>query len=136
MDLKVPLLLAHEMVGVDEAHRGGCEFGIFFNYDATPMDLLQRGIFNSIATPLKGGPWRKASMVMLAAGLEPPDDDGRDAVETVTAAKSALEARRHLGQEQPSIASIGKQRLLAKALSGRSSARASARVMPWEVPHE
>ena len=39
-----------EMVGVDEARRGGCEFGIFFNYDATPMDLLQRGIFNSSDT--------------------------------------------------------------------------------------
>ena len=51
-----------------------------------------------VATPLKGGAWRKASMVMLAAGLVPDvDGSGRDTVETITKAQTKLEAQRHLG---------------------------------------
>ena len=36
---------------------------------ATPGELLKRGIYSSIAVPLKGGEWRKASMVQLAMAL-------------------------------------------------------------------
>ena len=75
MDLEIPILLAHEMVGCDEAARDGCEFGIFFSEDATPQDLLRRGIYNSIATPLKGGPWRCASMAMMAGAVARPAED-------------------------------------------------------------
>ena len=39
------------MVGIGEVERDGCEFGVFFEYDATPLDLLQqRGIYNSSDT--------------------------------------------------------------------------------------
>ena len=47
MAAEVHLLLAHEMVGVDEAARFGCEFSHFFQ--STPFDLLHRGIYNSSA---------------------------------------------------------------------------------------
>jgi hypothetical protein len=38
MQHKVQLLLAHEMVGVDDdGVRGSCEFREFFDHDATPQ---------------------------------------------------------------------------------------------------
>jgi hypothetical protein len=51
--------------------RLGCEFGSFFSCEdgATPAELLQRGIYSEIAVALKGGPWREASMAMLAVAL-------------------------------------------------------------------
>ena len=76
MDLEIRILLAHEMLGEggQEARRG-CDFNDFFGHPdgATPASLLQRGIYNTIAVALKGGPWREASMVMMAQALaEPP----------------------------------------------------------------
>ena len=62
------ILLAHEMPGIGgQEKRFGCEFGDFFGHPdgATPAELLQRGIYSAIACPLKGGAWRKASMVLL-----------------------------------------------------------------------
>ena len=69
LDHQVHVLLVHEMVGCGrQAERHGCEFGIFFAHPdgATPPELLKRGIYSEIAVPLKGGPWREASMAMLA----------------------------------------------------------------------
>jgi len=63
------LVLAHEMPGVDDLEdRHAINFGAFFSYPdgTTPQDLLQAGIYNSIALALKGGPWRRASLVMAA----------------------------------------------------------------------
>jgi hypothetical protein len=73
MDAGVPLLLAHEMVGVGQGERRPCEFGNFFVCDrgTTPPELLHRGIYDAIATPLKGLEWRQASMVMLLNALTP-----------------------------------------------------------------
>lgn len=36
---------------------------------ATPPELLQRGIYSEIAVPLKGGAWREASLVLLSAAI-------------------------------------------------------------------
>ena len=68
MDAGVPLLLAHEMIGQGQEQRHGCEFGTFFSCDhgATPLELLHRGIYAKIAVALKGGMWRRTSMVLLA----------------------------------------------------------------------
>ena len=77
MGAGVSLLLVHEMPGVGgQAARHACEFGTFFACDdgATPAKLLRGGIYDRIATPLKGGEWRKTSMVMVALGLT--DDPG------------------------------------------------------------
>jgi len=68
----VHLLLVHEMPGIGgQAERGGCDFGTFFACDrgATPQNLLTKGIYNEIAVPLKGGPWRETSMAMLAQAI-------------------------------------------------------------------
>ena len=67
MDAGVHLLLAHEMVGIEEEERRGVDFARFFACEngATPPNLLKRGIYNEIALPLKGGPWREASFAMM-----------------------------------------------------------------------
>ena len=45
-------------------------------------DLLHRGIYSSIAVALKGGEWRKASMMLLvqalAPGSENPEPETKD----------------------------------------------------------
>ena len=78
MDLGVNVLLAHEMPGVGgQDVRFGVEFGTFFACadGATPPELLTRGIYSSIAVPLKGGPWREASMVLMGMALGMSKDD-------------------------------------------------------------
>jgi len=67
MDMDIHLVLAHEMVGLGQDERFGCEFGKFF--ETTPSGLLQRGIYNEIARPLRGGPWRQASLVLLGIAI-------------------------------------------------------------------
>ena len=82
MDLGVDVLLAHEMPGVGgQDVRFGVEFGTFFSCadGATPPELLARGIYSSIAVPLKGGPWREASMALMGMALGMSKDDVADA---------------------------------------------------------
>ena len=71
MDRGVHVLLVHEMTGVGQEARFGCEFISFFACasGATPPELLSRGIYSSIAVPLKGGPWRETSMMLLGIAL-------------------------------------------------------------------
>ena len=76
MALDVPLLLVHEMPGIGgQEARHGCEFGTFFSHPdgATPTDLLQAGVYSTIALPLKGAQWREASMVLVRSRLRPCD---------------------------------------------------------------
>jgi len=82
MDLGVDVLLAHEMPGVGgQDVRFGVEFGTFFSCadGATPPELLARGIYSSIAVPLKSGPWREASMALMGMALGMSKDDVADA---------------------------------------------------------
>jgi len=67
MDANVPLLLCHEMPSalVDKDH--AIDFGDFFSH--TPKKLLKRGIYSTIAIPLKAGPWRMIGIVQLAEAL-------------------------------------------------------------------
>ena len=69
MDANVPLLLAHEMPSAVEivAARHSIEFGTFFG--TTPDELIRKGIYHDVAVPLKGGEWRRTSLVMVAQGL-------------------------------------------------------------------
>jgi len=70
MAMRVPLLLAHEMPDMDvQAGRHAVEFASFFAAGATPQMLIDAGIYASIATPLKGGVWRRTSLVMVAQAL-------------------------------------------------------------------
>ena len=73
----VQLLLAHEMLGVEQEPRGGVEFAAFFDCDqgTTPPQLLKAGIYSQIAVALKGCEHRKVSMALLAKALiDPPED--------------------------------------------------------------
>ena len=73
----VQLLLAHEMLGVDQEARGGVEFADFFECEqgTTPQQLLRAGIYSQIAVALKGGQHRKVSMALLAKALvDVPED--------------------------------------------------------------
>lgn len=67
----VNVLLVHEMPGVGQEGRHAVEFASFFSCDdgATPAHLLKAGIYAAIAVPLKGGPWRAASMALLQKAI-------------------------------------------------------------------
>lgn len=76
MTMGVHLLLVHEMPGEWQTARHGCPFSDLFSHvdGATPQDLLARGIYTEIASPLKGGVFRGASMVIVSrvlTGSEP-----------------------------------------------------------------
>jgi hypothetical protein len=83
-DLGAHVLLAHEMVGIGQEERHGCEFSVFFACadGTTPQELLHSGLYAEVATPLKGGPWRQASMKLiglaLGMGRLSDDDDEHD----------------------------------------------------------
>ncbi len=68
MALRVRLLLVHEMPSLEsDAARHAVDFGSFFS--TTPARLIEAGIYSTIATPLKSGMQRRASLVMLALAL-------------------------------------------------------------------
>jgi hypothetical protein len=74
VDAGTHLLLAHEMPGMPgdgQDARHGVEFATFFSCSdgATPVNLLKANIYGQIAVALKGGPWREASMVLIAQGI-------------------------------------------------------------------
>jgi len=71
IDSDVHVLLVHEMQGLSQEHRFGCDFSSFFSDAAgsTPPELLHRNIYSEIAIPLRGGPWREPSMALLAMAL-------------------------------------------------------------------
>jgi len=100
MDADIPLLLVHEMIGVGgQETRCGCEFASFFSCDdgATPPELLRRGIYAQIAVALKGGEWRKTSMVMLAKAFAGTDAVGKgDANELKQAQAMSKEVQQEL----------------------------------------
>ena len=52
ISLQVPLLLCHEMRGLGQEGRHGCEFDQFFAHPkgATPQSLLRANIYATIAT--------------------------------------------------------------------------------------
>jgi hypothetical protein len=63
------LLLANEMESFDVDERHGCKFDCFFDRNTTPRELLGAGIYNDIAVPLRGGPWRNVSIALLAKAI-------------------------------------------------------------------
>ena len=66
------LCLRYAVLGVGgQEARHGCAFDIFFSHaiGTTPQELIQAGIYNGIAIGLKGGPWRRASLMVVAKSL-------------------------------------------------------------------
>ena len=97
MDAKIPLLLCHEMLGGGgQVERNGCAFDIFFSNPkgATPVELMQKSIYSQIATPLKGGAWRKVSMVMIAQALAKECERSQEvANDSTTSTKQGAKSR-------------------------------------------
>ena len=80
----VHLLLVHEFPSiVCEDDRDACKFDNMWNDDWTPNHLLKAGIYQQIATPLKGGAWRRAALAMLCVELSGYDGTRSPVVEVV-----------------------------------------------------
>jgi len=136
LELGVHVQLAHEMPGAGgQEERFGCEFGDFFGHPdgATPANLLKRGIYSEIAVPLKGGPWREASMVLMGMALGMSKEDlataqvGGDVLGLDVTAQSGVRARfakrrRGLVQAMSSMS----QRASSGSLSLRPATRGKA----------
>ena len=100
----VRLLLCHEMPGVDGEARHAVDFGAFFACDeGTTPDVLKRGgIYDQIATPLKGGAWRPASMALVTSALmeepnvlkEEAEPEPQDAIQSRRTLTRAAATRR------------------------------------------
>jgi len=71
MEAGVHILLAHEMLGLGQEQRHPSPFGVFFacEHGTTPTELLRRGLYNEIAIALRGGEWRRVSMVILSRAI-------------------------------------------------------------------
>jgi len=92
------ILLCHEMPGKEEAARHGCEFGAFFACadGATPSHLLQKGLYSTIAVPMKGGAWRHVSLVLMGRALGLSKDEMADPIEAEGLLESSTKLlRRH-----------------------------------------
>ena len=146
MDFGVRILLAHEMPGVGgQELRHACEFGTFFSHKdgATPRELLQRDIYSTIAVPLKGGAWRRVSMVLLGEALaeapisrKPTGEGRRSSVRTSRTSKIVASlsraskkdvrdsnASRDSSRGQAAQSSKLSEYLSQRSLSGRSNHR-------------
>mmetsp|Transcript_35777 Transcript_35777/g.93992 ORF Transcript_35777/g.93992 Transcript_35777/m.93992 type:complete len:214 (+) Transcript_35777:439-1080(+) len=120
------LVLVHEMIGVGgQEDRSGCEFSTLFSCDdgATPTELLRRGIYAKIAIALKGGEWRKTSMVMLAkafAGSEAVVQEDADELKRTQQMSKAVQQELRIPASALAVASTA-ARGRAVALSAAES---------------
>uniref|UniRef100_A0A7S2C867 Uncharacterized protein n=1 Tax=Haptolina brevifila TaxID=156173 RepID=A0A7S2C867_9EUKA len=124
MQLEIPILLAHEMPGLGQEGRHGVEFSTFFACDegATPNSLLRAGIYSKIATALKGGAWRKASMVLLLQGVQSANnaelkEASKDERSTTLGARSSTSSRRGRLTLRPVVSVRSRANRAAKQLA-------------------
>jgi hypothetical protein len=131
MNEGVSILLAHEMIGVGgQEARHGCEFGDFFSSppDGTPSELLNRGIYSSIAVALKGSEWRDVSFNMLAQALVvEPDVEVTSVNKTLTKSLLANMDRRELVRRMRETKSIGSN--MVRGVRSHSTRLRSTRVV-------
>jgi len=122
MDLGVHVLLAHEMTGGGQQVRFGCEFGDFFSCSrgATPGELLKAGIYSQIAVPLKGGPWREASMALLGMALGMSKDEVTDAKEGIDVFGILTDSQRQSSAMLTSFASAAANKSLSGGMAVKS----------------
>ena len=74
MDSRAKLLLVHECPGLEDDDRGACEFVDFFR--DSPRDLIDGGIYSTLAVQMMEGVYRATSMAMLAKALGAKSADG------------------------------------------------------------
>lgn len=137
MEDGVYLLLAHEMEGIAQEARHSCPFESFFVH--TPPELLQRGVYNDIALPLKGAAWRQVSMVMMGKAV-------RSAVLQAQGGSSPSLRDEQSSSKMPWLRRFRRasrssfkltQRVLSKKDVGRQSGRAASKgsLKAIEEPH-
>eukprot|EP00966_Prymnesium_polylepis_P131499 3041351-Prymnesium_polylepis.2 len=70
---------------VNEA-RHAVDFDAFFAFEdgTTPPKLLRAGIYDQIAIALKDGPWRRASLVLVAHAIALQSQAGESSVNAMT----------------------------------------------------
>jgi len=128
MDLKLNVLLVHEMTGAGgQEARFGCEFASFFAFadGTTPTELLNRGIYSSIAVPLKGGPLREASMVLLGIALGMGKDDVAAAIKGVVEQSGSWSAPSRLRKSLVALETALSRRRRLRLVSLRSRVRST-----------
>jgi hypothetical protein len=112
------------MQGDGQGERHGVEFGTFFSCSngATPGSLLKANIYGQIAVALKGGPWREASMVLMAkgiaGGMEVEPLNSLLAASSLAVLKAALKAMR---EGKAALKAMSKRRLTGTMRSRNSS---------------
>ena len=85
----IKMIIAHEVPGVSQSsHAVGFDSFYACPEGATPTRLLQAGVYSQAVVPLKAGPWRLASLALLARELAKP-----------------LETPAHLPADEPSTSS-------------------------------
>ena len=121
MDEDVPILLAHEMPGLGEDERHGCEFDLFFTArdGATPMELLQRKIYEQIAVPLRAGKMRPVSLSLLAKKMDQVVQARMATLRTLRAGRSWRKPGRLFNLNEDAVLDVFKQNVADK--QGRKS---------------
>jgi len=71
---RLPIVMAHE----NEAKRGGCIFGHFF--EVSPRDLIADGLYHDLAVGCHSDPHRKVSLALLAKALGATNRTARSVV--------------------------------------------------------
>ena len=78
----LPILMAHE----NDAERGGCIFGHFF--EVTPRDLIADGLYDDIAVGCHSGPHRQVSIALLAKELGATKQTARSCLRRVALSRT------------------------------------------------
>ena len=93
-EARLPIVMAHE----NDAERGGCIFGRFF--EVTPRDLIADGLYNDLAVSCHAGPHRQVSLALLAQELGATKQTAQSRARRATAL--ALTIRGSSTQTEPS----------------------------------
>ena len=78
-EARLPIVMAHE----NDAERGGCIFGRFF--EVTPRDLIADGLYDDLAVGCHADPHRQVSIALLAQALGATKQTAQSRVRRVTA---------------------------------------------------
>ena len=81
-EARLPLVMAHE----NDAERGGCIFGRFF--EVTPRDLIADGLYHDLAVGCHSGPHRQVSLALLAKALGATKQTAQSRVRRATVTRS------------------------------------------------
>ena len=126
----VPGVLANE-------ERRAVDFGAFFSCEdgTTPQELLRAGIYNQIAIALKGGPWRRASLVVIASAFaQSARAPQRPVIKRPSTSAKNLLSRSHVTLSNASSSNAAGAATAARSRLGRVVALVVGRSSRSEAP--